>query len=142
MGAYSAARVLCGMGSPAWVGRPIDAGAVAGIGFYQELHRMAGKLKHSPQRMCIMAGLIGNNPEDMADLASKLGHAVDEIHQLTSSLDGKANSVQWQGPDADRFKHTDWPTYKSQLSKVAQNLQEVQQKVNKQKQDQISTSAH
>ncbi|WP_146238824.1 WXG100 family type VII secretion target [Arthrobacter livingstonensis] len=89
-----------------------------------------------------MAGLIGNNPEDMADLASKIGHAVDQIQQLTSTLDGKATSVQWQGPDADRFKHTDWPTYKTQLNKVAQSLAQVQQNVNKQKQEQISTSAH
>nr|WP_256127706.1 WXG100 family type VII secretion target [Arthrobacter sp. SDTb3-6] len=86
--------------------------------------------------------MIGNNPEDMADLAGKLGHAVDQIQQLTSSLDGKANSVQWQGPDADRFKHTDWPTYKTQLTKVAHSLQEVQQNVNKQRQQQIQTSAH
>ncbi len=89
-----------------------------------------------------MAGLIGNNPEDMADLASKIGHAVDQIQQITSTLDGKANSVQWQGPDADRFKHSEWPTYKSQLARVSQSLQDVQQNVNKQKQEQINTSAH
>ena len=89
-----------------------------------------------------MAGLMGNNPEDMADLASKIGHAVDRIRQITSTLDGKANSVQWQGPDADRFKHSEWPTYKSQLARVSQSLQDVQQNVNKQKQEQINTSAH
>ncbi len=70
---------------------------------------------------------MGNNPEDMADLASKIGHAVDRIRQITSTLDGKANSVQWQGPDANRFKHSEWPTDKSQLARVSQSLQDVQQ---------------
>lgn len=87
-----------------------------------------------------MAGMIGSDPADMADLVNKLAHAVDQIHQITSTLDGKAHSVRWEGPDANRFKTSDWPSYKSSLSKVAQSLEEVKGLVNRQKQEQITAS--
>ncbi|GAA4656555.1 hypothetical protein [Arthrobacter cryoconiti] len=88
-----------------------------------------------------MAGLIGNDPQDMADLASKIAHAVDQIHTITSTLDSKANSVQWQGPDASRFKTSDWPSYKSSLTRVAADLETVKATVLKQKQQQEAASA-
>ncbi|MGA7203085.1 MAG: hypothetical protein WBX27_00480 [Specibacter sp.] len=87
-----------------------------------------------------MAGMIGSDPQDMADLVNKLAHAVDQIQQITSTLDNKAHSVRWEGPDANRFKSSDWPAYKSSLTKVAQSLGEVKTLVNKQKQEQISAS--
>lgn len=88
-----------------------------------------------------MAGMIGNNPEDMADLAKKIAHAVEQLNQITSTLTSKANSVQWEGPDAKRFKGSEWPQYKSQLSKVAQELTQVKQVVLKQKAQQEQASA-
>ena len=88
-----------------------------------------------------MAGMLGNDPQDMADLANKLNQAVDQIQQITSTLDGKAQSVRWEGPDANRFKSSDWPQYKNQLTRVAQELEAVKALVNKQKQQQISASA-
>ncbi|WP_150117044.1 hypothetical protein [Arthrobacter sp. ERGS1:01] len=87
-----------------------------------------------------MAGMLGNNPADMADLANKLAQAVDQINQITSTLDSKAHGVQWEGPDANRFKSSDWPSHKSALSRVAQELDQVKNTVNRQRQEQISAS--
>lgn len=88
-----------------------------------------------------MAGMIGNNPEDMGDLANKLAHAVEQINQITSTLSSKASSVQWEGPDAKRFKGTEWPQYKSALTKVASELGQVKTNVLKQKAQQEQASA-
>lgn len=46
--------------------------------------------------------MIGNDPQDMAELASKIGQAVDQIQQALSTLDGKAQSVRWEGPSTLR----------------------------------------
>ncbi|ALE93900.1 hypothetical protein AOC05_03190 [Arthrobacter alpinus] len=70
-----------------------------------------------------------------------MSQAVDQIHQITSMLDGKAQSVRWEGPDANRFKSSEWPQYKSALTRVAQDLEAVKGIVNKQKQQQINASA-
>lgn len=89
-----------------------------------------------------MAGIIGNDPQDMADLVSKLGTAIDQITQAMSTLDSKAQSVQWEGPDAARFKGTQWPQSKQQLARVVADLGDVKTLVNKQKQQQLDTSSN
>ncbi|MDQ0278337.1 uncharacterized protein YukE [Arthrobacter silviterrae] len=88
-----------------------------------------------------MAGMLGSDPNDMADLVNKIGHAVDQIHTVTSTLDSKAQSVRWEGPDANRFKSSEWPSYKASLQRVAQDLEQVKNLVNKQKEQQINASA-
>ncbi|AJT40473.1 WXG100 family type VII secretion target [Psychromicrobium lacuslunae] len=85
---------------------------------------------------------LGSNPEDMQDLITKINQAVDQIHQAVNGLDSKATSVQWNGPDANNFKHTEWPQHKQNLNKVADDLHQVGQTVQKQRQQQIDTSGH
>ncbi|MGP9500780.1 hypothetical protein ACT3TS_15995 [Specibacter sp. AOP5-B1-6] len=87
-----------------------------------------------------MAGMLGNDPQDMADLVSKLGTAIDQITQVMTTLDGKAQSVRWEGPDATRFKGTQWPTSKKSLARVISDLGDVKVIVNKQKQQQEAAS--
>ncbi|MFQ4149704.1 hypothetical protein AAGW05_13580 [Arthrobacter sp. LAPM80] len=89
-----------------------------------------------------MAGMIGNDPQDMADLVSKLASAIDQISHAMSSIDGKANSVQWAGPDATRFKGSQWPASKQQLNRVISDLNDVKTLVSKQRQQQLDTSAN
>lgn len=84
-----------------------------------------------------MAGLVENNPDDMAELADKLGHAVEQINHITSSLSAKAEHVKWEGPDARRFKLTDWPQSKDALTRVTQDLEAVKVVVNKQRRQQL-----
>ncbi|WP_104086879.1 WXG100 family type VII secretion target [Arthrobacter sp. GMC3] len=88
-----------------------------------------------------MAGMIGNDPQDMGELATKLNQAVEQIHQLTAMLDSKAQSVRWEGPDATRFKSTQWPQHKTALTRVSQELESVKNLVNKQKQEQLNASS-
>lgn len=87
-----------------------------------------------------MAGMIGNDPQDMGELVSKLSTAVDQITQAMTSLDGKAQSVRWEGPDATRFKGTQWPSSKQQLARVIADLNDVKALVARQKQQQIDAS--
>lgn len=87
-----------------------------------------------------MAGMIGNNSEEMSELVSKLSQAVDQITQAMTSLDGKAQSVNWVGPDATRFKGTQWPASKQQLARVIADLNDVKALVAKQRQQQIDAS--
>lgn len=87
-----------------------------------------------------MAGMIGNDPQDMAELVSKLSTAVDQITQAMTTLDGKAQSVRWEGPDATRFKGTQWPASKKQLARVIAELNDVKAIVAKQKQQQLDAS--
>lgn len=85
---------------------------------------------------------LGNNPQDMQDLVTKIKHAVDSINQAISQLDGKVSSVQWNGPDATKFKTSDWPSHKGNLSKIVTDLEQVAQVVTKQKEQQEQTSAN
>ncbi|WP_207343673.1 hypothetical protein [Arthrobacter sp. E3] len=87
-----------------------------------------------------MAGMLGSDPQDMADLASKLGNAIDQITQVMSTLDSKASSVLWEGPDAKRFKGTEWPMSKKALARVIADLGNVKTVVNKQMNEQITAS--
>ncbi|MET4002702.1 MULTISPECIES: hypothetical protein [Arthrobacter] len=84
--------------------------------------------------------MIGNDPQDMAELVSKLASAIDQITTAMSTLDGKAQSVRWEGADATRFKGTTWPTSKKQLNNVINDLTQVKTLVNKQKLQQIEAS--
>ncbi|WP_155848585.1 WXG100 family type VII secretion target [Arthrobacter sp. 35W] len=87
-------------------------------------------------------GIIGNDPADMADLMGKLDHAVNEIHNLTNTLDSKAQSVRWEGQDANNFKHSQWPDHKRGLKQIAAQLEEVKNTVKRQKEEQERTSSH
>ncbi|WP_285726596.1 hypothetical protein [Psychromicrobium xiongbiense] len=85
---------------------------------------------------------LGNNPQDMQDLVNKINQAVTDIQNAVTGLDAKATSVQWNGPDANNFKHTEWPAHKAKLNNIVQDLQTVSQTVSKQREQQITTSAN
>jgi len=88
-----------------------------------------------------MAGMLGSDPQDMAELISKLATAIDQIQSAMGTLDGKVNSVNWKGPDAERFKGTQWPQSKQQLNRVINDLNDVKTLVNRQKSEQERASA-
>jgi hypothetical protein len=87
-------------------------------------------------------GFLGNDPHDMQDLMNKIDHAVSEIQQVTSTLDAKAQSVRWNGSDADNFKQSEWPSHKSALARVVDGLTTVKSRVAQQKAQQESTSSN
>lgn len=88
-----------------------------------------------------MAGnMIGNNTEDMQDLMNKLSTAIDQIQSAMGTVDGKVQSVLWNGPDADRFRGSEWPNSKTQLNKVISDLTTVRTTVQRQKDEQVSAS--
>ncbi len=88
-----------------------------------------------------MAGnMIGSDLGDMQDLIGKLAQAIDQIQGAMGSVDGKVNSVVWRGPDADRFRSSEWPNTKSQLTRVISDLTTVKETVQRQRSEQESTS--
>ncbi|MHA7175025.1 hypothetical protein ACX80D_00035 [Arthrobacter sp. Sr24] len=66
--------------------------------------------------------MLGSDPQDMAELVSKLASAIEQITSAMSTLDSKAQSVRWEGPDANRFKGTTWPRSKKQEQISASRL--------------------
>lgn len=85
--------------------------------------------------------MLGSDPQDMAELISKLAQAVDQIQSAMSTLDAKAQSVRWEGPDAKRFKGSQWPQSKQQLNRVVADLNDVKVLVTRQKTQQENASA-
>ncbi|PYH00278.1 hypothetical protein CVV67_11020 [Arthrobacter stackebrandtii] len=77
----------------------------------------------------------------MQQLVNTLTQAIDQIQSAMTLVDNKANSVQWQGPDADTFKGSTWPNSKGQLNNVITDLTDVRSKVTTQRQQQIDASA-
>lgn len=88
-----------------------------------------------------MAGMLGSDPQDMGELISKLGTAIDQIQQAMGTLDSKAQSVRWEGPDANRFKSSQWPQSKQQLNRVIHDLNDVKTLVTRQKAEQERASS-
>ncbi len=85
--------------------------------------------------------MLGSDPQDMAELISKIATAIDQIQSAMGTLDSKAQSVRWEGPDAQRFKGSQWPQSKQQLNRVVADLNEVKVLVTRQKAQQESASA-
>lgn len=88
-----------------------------------------------------MAGnMVGSDLQDMQALIGKLDQAIGQIQDAMNSVDGKVNSVVWRGPDADRFRSSEWPNTKSQLTKVINDLTTVKTTVTRQRSEQENTS--
>lgn len=88
-----------------------------------------------------MAGnMYGSDLNDMQDLIGKLDQAITQIQDAMNSVNGKVGSVAWAGPDADRFKSSEWPTTRTQLTKVINDLTTVKTTVTRQRTEQENTS--
>ena len=85
--------------------------------------------------------MLGSDPQDMAELISKIATAIDQIQSAMGTLDSKAQSVRWEGPDAQRFKGSQWPQSKQQLNRVVADLNDVKVLVTRQKAQQETASA-
>ncbi|MFC8303501.1 hypothetical protein ACFUCV_07415 [Specibacter sp. NPDC057265] len=85
--------------------------------------------------------MLGSDPQDMAELISKIATAIDQIQSAMGTLDSKAQSVRWEGPDAKRFKGSQWPQSKQQLNRVVADLNDVKVLVTRQKTQQENASA-
>lgn len=88
-----------------------------------------------------MAGnFFGSDLNDMQQLIGKLDQAIGQIQDAMNSVDSKVGQVAWAGPDADRFKSSEWPNTRTQLTKVINDLTTVKGTVTRQRAEQENTS--
>lgn len=70
-------------------------------------------------------GFQGMDTDAVRQLAGHLGGRADDIDSLATALSTELGHVQWQGPDADSFRH-DWETtYKVQLHNISIALRDA-----------------
>jgi hypothetical protein len=82
----------------------------------------------------------GADVQGLKDLGSKLQHGATEIETQKSNLNKMLHTVDWKGPDADKFR-SEWDSnHMTQLTKVAEALKDAGQKArqNAEAQDQTS----
>jgi len=84
--------------------------------------------------------LYGQDIEQVRQLATQLNAKASDIESVISQLTSAVNSVQWMGPDAERFK-ADWQgQHVPQLKQVVSALQNASQNANRNASEQQQAS--
>ena len=72
--------------------------------------------------------LYGQDIEQVKQLAAQLNSKAGDIQNVISQLTSAVNSVEWRGPDAERFK-SDWQgQHVPQLKQIVSALETASQK--------------
>lgn len=86
-------------------------------------------------------GVYGQDIAEVNKLATQLNSKAEEIQQIVTQLSSAVNSVQWMGPDADRFR-SDWSSqHTAKLKAVVSALQAASQSAKKNAQEQQQASS-
>lgn len=84
--------------------------------------------------------LYGQDIEQVRQLAAQLNAKAGDIEGVISQLTSAVNSVQWMGPDAERFK-ADWQgQHVPHLRQVVAALQRASQDANRNASEQQQAS--
>ena len=83
----------------------------------------------------------GMNVEQVRQLGNTLQSKAEEVRSLVGQIDGQLNGTTWEGPDAQRFKGSEWPEHKNRLMQAAEVLQNFGQSALNNASAQESTSA-
>lgn len=84
--------------------------------------------------------LFGQDIEQVQQLSVQLNAKADEIQNVISQLSSAVSSVQWMGPDAERFKSEWQSTHVSQLRTVVEALRSASQNARRNAQEQQTAS--
>jgi uncharacterized protein YukE len=85
--------------------------------------------------------MLGMDVGEVRSFANQLDSRADEIEQIVNTLSNALHQVQWQGNDANGFRH-DWEsTHRSQLNTVANALRDAARVANNNANQQEQTSA-
>ncbi|MGH3677202.1 MAG: hypothetical protein ACRDU5_15965 [Mycobacterium sp.] len=83
---------------------------------------------------------FGQDIEQVQMLANQLNARAGEVEKLIAQLSATVDSIEWQGPDAERFK-ADWKgQHAAQLRAVVSTLQTASQDARRNAQDQQMAS--
>lgn len=84
--------------------------------------------------------MYGADVEQLNQLSAQLNNKASDIQNVISQLSSAISSVQWQGPDANRFR-SDWQgQHVAQLKQVVSALQNASQNAKRNAQEQQSAS--
>jgi uncharacterized protein YukE len=84
--------------------------------------------------------LYGADIEQVQQLSNQLNAKANEIENVISQLSSAISSVNWMGPDADRFR-SDWQgQHVAQLKQVVSALQAASQNARRNAQEQQTAS--
>lgn len=84
--------------------------------------------------------LYGADIEQVQQLSNQLNAKANDIQSIVSQLSSAINSVNWLGPDADRFR-SDWTgQHVAQLKQVITALQTASQNARRNAQEQQTAS--
>lgn len=85
--------------------------------------------------------MYGQDIEQVQNLSSQLNAKADDIQNVITQLSSAISSVQWMGPDADRFR-SDWQSqHTAQLKAVVSALRTASQNASRNAQEQQSASS-
>lgn len=86
--------------------------------------------------------IYGADIAQLNQLASQLSSKASDLQNVVKTLSSTVQSVEWKGPDADKFR-SDWTGHVSQLNKIVSDLQAASQsaKKNAQQQEQASSGS-
>lgn len=83
---------------------------------------------------------FGQDVEQVQQLAGQLTTRADDIGRLIAQLSSTVDAVDWQGPDAERFR-SDWHgQHRTALNAVVSALQDASQSARRNAQDQQTAS--
>ncbi|MGE0214229.1 hypothetical protein [Mycolicibacterium sp.] len=84
--------------------------------------------------------LYGADIEQVQQLSNQLNAKANDIQNIVTQLSSAINSVNWLGPDADRFR-SDWQgQHVAQLKQVISALQTASQNARRNAQEQQTAS--
>jgi uncharacterized protein YukE len=84
--------------------------------------------------------LYGQDIEQVQQLATQLNAKASDIQNIITQLTSQINGVNWQGPDANKFR-SDWQgTHTAQLKAVVNALQTAAQSAKQNAQQQQTAS--
>lgn len=69
-----------------------------------------------------MAITHGMNVEQVRQLGNLMKQKSNEITQMINQINSQLNGTNWEGPDAQGFKNSQWPDHRAKLQQVAQAL--------------------
>ena len=72
---------------------------------------------------------LGLDPDALTNLQRQLRADADAITSLATKLDGLLRSAWWEGPDATKFRGEWDGTHKTQLTRIAAELNGAAQQV-------------
>ncbi|RDH77060.1 hypothetical protein DVS77_18470 [Mycolicibacterium moriokaense] len=83
---------------------------------------------------------FGQDVEQVRQLAGQLNTRADDIARLISQLSSTVDSVDWRGPDAERFRSEWQGQHRTALNAVVSALHDASQSARRNAQDQQTAS--